>query len=138
MTLGERITDFYYWDYVQPYVESCLKKIGADGFRPMPLTEEKKFYNVPVFRVTMTMPRLSIRIILKMMDQMKRAKHYDNSFSIVFFEHVMQALYVLEGLRAWCRHRGEDIPMIGTDNKERMDRWLEWGKQRGYIHESLV
>jgi hypothetical protein len=138
MTLGERITDFYYWDYVQPHVDKCIKRAAKDGFRPMPLTEEKKFYNDPAFRVTMAMPRLSIRIILQMMHREQGEYYYDN-VTIIFFEQVMTALYILEGLRAWCCHRGEDIPMIGTDKKQRMAEWIEWGKQRGYIHdESLV
>ena len=148
MTLGERITDFYYWDDIQPYVETCIKR-ASDGFRPMPLTEEKKFYNAPEFRITMTMPKLSIRIILQMMHE---CRNYGQYLSYVFtpikstktaydltFEYVMQALYILDGLRVWCCHLGEDIPMMGTDKPERINRWMEWGKQRGYINgESLV
>lgn len=133
MTLGERITDFYYWNYVEPHVRTCILKTVKDGFRPMPLTEEKKFYNVPSFRITMAMPRLSMRIILRIAQSWKY-----NEFNATLFEYIMGALYILEGLRVWCCHRGEDIPPIGTDRRELMALWLDWGVQRGYIHEDYL
>lgn len=133
LTLGEKIIDFYYFDDVQPYVLDCIRKSMEDGLhRPMPLTEEKKVYNVPEFRNTMIMPRLSIRIILRMIHQWEPRPDRD------IFQLLMNILYILEGLRAWCCFRGEDIPMIGTDKIDRVDEWIEWGKQRGYLHEKYL
>ena len=137
MTLGEIIIDFYYWDYLEPFVSSAVDATQGSGFPswPMSTSEEMSFHSLhPEFKTIMEMPGLALRIILSACGGFHYEPDLDSPELICFLE-------LLNGLAIWCRHRAGSylaksvVPDLGEVKTEHFNDWVAWAEQRGYIRD---
>lgn len=143
MTLGERIIDLYYREYLEPFVLTALKVTMKTGFtsRPMSPEKERKFHrHNPEFKIIMKMPGLALRIIVADFGSFHPYVHKDN----VDVTELIYILELLNGLAIWRRHcvgsylARSVVPDLGSVKPQHFNDWVRWGGQKGYIDEDSI